>query len=160
MGRERTGNVRKHASGYSARIRIGPKDRPSFALAARSEDAAEERAKLLADFAKRLRPMAPAVEIKIVLEAVGNARTERGLKDAIDAAEALATGDTSKAASAAAPTFEDFAKSWASGELRKKHPDHVREKDSGRDARVLREYITLRLARRGSRTSPCRMPNG
>jgi integrase len=141
MPRPRTGNIRKHASGYSARIRIGPKDRPSFTLGVRSDDAAEERAELLADIAARLRPMAPREEIKVVLEAVGNARTERGLQEAKDAAEALASGEARTAASVAAPTFEDFAKDWTSGKLRKNHPDHVREKDSTEDTRICRMYL-------------------
>ncbi len=137
----RTGNVRKHANGYSARIRIGPNNRPSFGLAAQSDDAAEERAELLAELALRLRPMAPPDEIKTILEAVGNARTEKGLQEAKEAAEAIAIGETSKAASAMAPTFAKFAERWTSGDLRKDHPDHVREKDSTRDEQVLRDYI-------------------
>ena len=41
-----------------------------------------------------------------------------------------------------APTFEAFAKEWTSGELRRKHPDHVREKkDPSEDIQILRDRI-------------------
>jgi integrase len=147
-----TGNVRKHAAGYSARVRIGPKERPSFELAAGSDKAAEARALLLADLAKRLRPLAAVEEIRIIIEAAGKARTEKGLREATQAAEAIIAGETTTAAGGAAPTFADFADEWTSGKLRRKHPDHVRDKDSGRDARVLREYINPSLG-------PMRIPD-
>jgi hypothetical protein len=66
-----TGNVRKHSEGYSARVRIGPNERPSFALFAHGDDAAKERAALLADLAKRMRLVASAAEIQIILDAAG-----------------------------------------------------------------------------------------
>jgi hypothetical protein len=41
-----------------------------------------------------------------------------------------------------APTLEAFAKEWTSGELRKRHPDHVREKkDPSEDIQILRDRI-------------------
>jgi integrase len=137
-----TGNVRKHANGYSARVRIGPKERPSFELAVGSDKAAEERAELLADLAKRLRPVAALEEIRIIIEAAGNARTERGLREAIAAAEAIIRGETTTAAGGVAPTFADFADDWTSGKLHKKFPDHVRKKkDVTEDEQILRDRI-------------------
>ncbi len=141
----RTGNVRKHANGYSARIRIGPKERPSFDLAVRTDDAAEGRAAFLADLASRLRPVAAPDEIKAILEAAGGASTEKGLQQVKDAADAIANGETTKATSAMAPTFATFAADWTKGELRKKYPDHVRAKDSTRDTQVLRDFINPAL---------------
>lgn len=147
MPRTATGQVLKHANGYSARVRIGPgpNDRPSFALAVRGDEAADERAALLADLAKRMRPMAAPDEIKEILEAAGNARTEKGLEGAKEAAELLIRGEASKASSAMAPTFAAFAEDWTSGKLREKHPDHVRAKDSTRDEELLRLYINPSL---------------
>ena len=142
MPREATGQTIPTAHGVSARIRIAPGrgGRPSFPLAVRGE-AAEKRKVILASLAKRLRRVTSADEIAEVLTAIAQARTEKGLTHALDAAEALATGNTTRTASAFAPTFDDFAKEWTSGDLRKDHPDHVRDKDHGRDEEVLRLYI-------------------
>src|SRR5260370_9920738 len=84
MPKRATGNVRKNAQGYSARVRIGPnkRDRPSFALAVRSDEAAEARAALLADLAKRLRGQVASDEIKMILEAVGGAQNGQGARGA------------------------------------------------------------------------------
>ena len=89
-----------------------------------------------------MRPVASAAEIRIVLEAAGKARTPRDLGEATKAAECIIRGEALTATGAIAPTFEDFAKEWTSGELRKKHPDHVREKkDPSEDAQILRDRI-------------------
>jgi integrase len=136
------GNVRKHSEGYSARVRIGPYERPSFTLFAHGDEAAGERAALLADLAKRMRPVASAAEIQIILDAAGKARNPRDLNEATKAAECIIRGEALTATSAMAPTLEAFAKDWTSGELRKKHPDHVREKkDPSEDIQILRDRI-------------------
>jgi integrase len=139
----RTGQVRANSNGFSARIRVAPGagGRVSFELAARSETAAEERAALLASMADALRGAAAPDEIELLLAEAGKARNEKALAEVKAAADAIAKGETTKAASAKAPTFEEFAKSWTSGDLHKKHPDHVRAKDSTRDLEVLRLYI-------------------
>jgi hypothetical protein len=96
----------------------------------------------LADLAKRMRPVASAEEIQIILDAAGKARTPRDLNEATKAAECIIRGEARTATSAMAPTFEAFAKEWTSGELRKKHPDHVREKkDPSEDVQILRDRI-------------------
>jgi integrase len=138
-----TGAVLHHQSVTSARIRIAPgaKGRPSFQLAVTGKEAARARVALLAELAKRLRPVASKEEIRELLTVAGKARTPADLAEALDAANAVASGNTSKAASALAPTVEAFAKAWTSGELRKAHPDHVREKDSSEDVQILRDYV-------------------
>jgi integrase len=137
-----TGNVRKHSGSYSARVRIGPHERPSFTLFAHGDEAAGERAALLADLAKRMRPIASAAEIRIILDAAGKARNPRDLNEATKAAECVIRGEALTATSAMAPTLEAFAKEWTSGELLKKHPDHVREKkDPSEDVQILRDRI-------------------
>ncbi len=140
---EAKGQVLQTATGYSARVRVapGPNGRPSFPLAARSEAAAEERTKVLAGIAKRLRGPASRNELEELLTAAGDARTPNALADALKVADMLEAGETERVTSALAPTFEAFAKEWTSGDLRKKHPDHVREKDATRDLQVLRDYI-------------------
>ena len=140
MPKAATGHFLKHANGYSARVRIGG-GRPSFPLAVRSDGAAELRAKLLGDVAKRLAGVASVYEIGELLKAIAGARTDKGLAQALEAVDAIATGVAKTTKSALTPTFEAFAKDWTSGELHRKHPDHVREKDSTRDAQVLRDFI-------------------
>ena len=63
---------------------------------------------------------------------------------------------------ARAPTFADFAKDWTSGELRKKYPDHVREKkDPSEDVQISpRPDQPADLATCGSPTSRSRTPSG
>jgi integrase len=142
-----SGQLLRNASGYSARIRVGPapKDRRVFPLAARSEAEAEQRAALLADIAKRLRPVAAPDEIAELLLEGGKARTERGLAVVIEAADAIASGTTTRAKSAIAPTFADFAAEWTSKDLHRRYPDHVRDKDETEDVQQLRDYINPQI---------------
>ncbi len=143
MAKPATGAMIDHRTVRSARIRIaqGATGRPSFQLAVTGEEEAGARVALLADLAKRLRPVAAKEDIRVLLTAVGKARTAADLAEALDAANTVASGNTSKASSAVAPTVETFAKAWTSGELRKAHPDHVREKDSSEDIQILRDYV-------------------
>ncbi len=143
MPRKATGQVLRHANGYSARVRIaaGPKGRPSFQLAVRTYEDADARAMLLADMAKSLRAVATAGELTELLKRAAHARTDKGLRAAQEAADIIATGGAPRTAAVLAPTFEEFAKKWTSGELNRDFPDHVREKDSTRDREVLRLYI-------------------
>jgi integrase len=144
MPRHATGQVLEYANGYSARIRIGAgaKGRRSFPIAARDKAAAEERRALLANLAERLRGAAGPEEIAQLLEIAGQARSDKALRAARDAAEAIAAGTTTRAAAAIAPTFEVFAKEWTDGALHKKHPDHVKEKRTAyRDSQLLRLYV-------------------
>ena len=144
MPRHATGQVLQYANGYSARIRVGdgPTGRVSFPIAARDRAAAEERRQLLANMAKRLRGAAAASEIAHLLEIAGQARSEKALSAARDAADAIASGKTMRAAAALAPTFEAFAKEWTDGDLHRKYPDHVKDKRTAyRDAELLHLYI-------------------
>jgi integrase len=140
MPKQATGHVLEHANGYSARVRIGD-GRPSFPLAVPNKEAAEARAKLLVDIAKRLRAI-PTEEVSQLIELVANARTEKKLRAALDAVDLIASGGTTTAKAALAPTFEEFAKEWTDGELHRKYPDHVKKKKtSDRDAELLSLYV-------------------
>jgi integrase len=144
MSKPATGQVIPTAHGHSARIRVGPGEsgRVVFPMATRTREQATTRAALLACLARRLRKTAtPQDEIKIIIEGIAAANTDRTLAQVVNAAEALIRGETTKASSAIAPTFEDFAKDWTDGKLHNAHPDHVREKDSTRDEGALRMYI-------------------
>jgi len=145
VGHAATGQVIRHAHGYSARIRIapGPDGQPSFPLAVGSKRAAEERKALLADMAMRLRGVAALDEIKTILQKAGQVRTDEEITAALETVDAIAKGETTKTTTASpkAPTFEEFAEQWTSGALHKKHPDHVRTKDGTRDRDVLRLHV-------------------
>jgi integrase len=135
--------VLHHQGVTSVRIRIAPGEtgRPSFQLGVTGESEARARSAVLVELAKRLRPVAAKEEILVLLAAVGKARTAAALAEAMDAADAVASGNTSKASSAMAPTVEAFAKEWTSGELHKAHPDHVRQKDASEDVQIIRDYV-------------------
>jgi len=147
MARAATGQVLENANGYSVRVRVGPKpeDRRAFALAVATADAAAERATLLADIAKRLRPLAAPGEIAELLTLAGNARNAKTLREVGEAVDAIESGGTSRASSAVTPTFAAFALEWTSGDLRKKYPDHVREKDAKRDVQILRDFVNPKI---------------
>ena len=55
--------------------------------------------------------------------------------------KAITSGETTKGASAAAPTFAVFAKEWTSKDLLRRFPDHVRDKNESEDVQLLRDYI-------------------
>ena len=141
MPRKSTGTVVHHGSGYSARVRLGLNDRPTFALAVRAAAQADQRALLLADIARRLAGVADRGEIHTILEEAGKARTEKDLGEVESVVAAIESGQTSKVESAKSVTFEAFAADWTSGKLRTKYPDHVREKDATRDEEVLRLHV-------------------
>ena len=143
MARAATGQVVQNADGYSARLRIGPaaRDRRSFAIFARGDDEAAKRAETLAEIARRLRPVTTPEEIAIILTEAGNARTEKALAVVLSAADAIASGETTRTSSALAPTFAEFALDWTSKDLHKRFPDHVGDKDAREDEQILRDYI-------------------
>ncbi len=68
-------------------------------------------------------------------------KTDKALAALTRVAEEIIEGERPKISGAEAPTFEAFAKEWTSGDLHKKDPDHVRDKDAARDEEVLRLYI-------------------
>jgi integrase len=114
-------------------------------LAVKSDEDVATRTALLEEMAARLKGIIPPEDVLVLLKVTGAAKTTRQLHDASAAVDAVVTGQTSKATSALAPTFAKFAEAWTKGELRKKHPDHVREKDSTRDAQILRDYVNPKI---------------
>ncbi len=95
MARAATGQVIRNADGgYSARVRVGPNARPQVWIFASTESEAETRAGILADVAKRLRPVAAPDEIAALLAEAGKARTEKALAVVLEVVEAIANGTT------------------------------------------------------------------
>ncbi len=136
------------------RVRIGaaPDDRKTFALGVRGDEAAEQRAAILAEMAKDLRPFLAPADVAELLTLAGEARTAKALADVREAVAAIVNGETTSAGAAIAPTFAKFAEEWTTKELHKKFPDHVREKDESEDVQLLRDYINPHMG-------PTRLPD-
>lgn len=143
MPNEPKGEVRWTEHGPVARITIVGKQRESFPMPlCKTKEAATERCKFVAKLATRLRK-------------AGVIKTREGLellKTAAACAPALLTGVTQVAGEliggefkdgSKMPTFAQFARRWTSGELAKKHPDHIKTKDSGQDEKRLEKICAV-----------------
>ena len=140
MPREATGELRRLADGFAARITVLGRKRRDFPLAiCLSEEQAEERKTELARMASRLRRAGHADKIEKLISGGAKARPGRPWSTVVTAVDVLCSGEAEVLKEA--PTFADFAKEWTSGDLRKRFPDHVPAKDSTADARDLRIYI-------------------
>jgi integrase len=142
MPREATGELRHLADGFAARITLKGRDRRDFILTTcATELLAEERCKALAVMASRLRLAGHAAEIESMMTMGAKARAGRSWEFVVGAVDALCGGGTRETASQA-PTFSKWAEQWTSGELAKKHRDHVKPKSSSdRDEELLRLYV-------------------
>ncbi len=141
MPREATGEVRRLADGFAARITIQGRTRRDFTLATcRTEDEAEARTAALATMAARLRRAGHADKTVKMMAAGAKARAGRPWEMVVAAVDILCAGTVE--ALTEAPTFADFAKEWTSGRLRERFPDHVRKKDGDDDDRLMRRYVT------------------
>jgi integrase len=112
-------------------------------VSARTDTEAETRAALMVDIAASLESFAGADEIAELLTEAGKARTEKALAVVVEAVAAIASGTTTRANSAIAPMFADFAKEWTTKDLHNRFPDHLRDKDEAEDVQQLRDYINL-----------------
>jgi integrase len=140
MPREASGELRRLADGFAARITITGRERRDFVLVARLTEAqAEERKTELARMAARLRRAGHADKIVKLIGAGAKARQGRPWAAVVAAVDTVCSGEVD--ALADIPTFADFAKAWTSGALRKRFPDHVSEKDATPDESYLRLYI-------------------
>jgi integrase len=142
MPKPATGELRRHASGFEARIRVDDEGtREGFDLATcKTEDEAAERCKALASIAVRVRRARHAAELPKLLDMAARARAGRAWESVLAAVDVLCAG-TVAADRPEVPTFVAFATDWTDGKLHKKWPDHVPKKDSDDDARVVRKYV-------------------
>ncbi|MGH7439083.1 MAG: hypothetical protein ACRENE_25625, partial [Polyangiaceae bacterium] len=141
MPRVATGELRRLASGFAARITIEGRDRRDFPLpTCASEGAAKERTAALAAVALRLRRAGHAAKLRKLVAMGAKARAGRPWNTFLGAVDVLCQGTVE--AITDVPTFEYFAKDWTQGELARRFPDHVRSKRSAeRDEQLLRLYI-------------------
>jgi hypothetical protein len=144
MPKPTTGQVLKNADGLSARVRIAGHhpERPSFSLAGYlSDEQAEDRTLTLASWARALKAHASPDEIARLCKLGAAAKDEDRFADVVGAVAEIASGKTKSTVAALAPTFGKWAEEWTTGELHKLYPDHVRDKNHGRDKETLRLYL-------------------
>ncbi len=141
MPREATGELRRLADGFAARITLKGRQRRDFLLATCGTEAeAQDRTTALAKMAARLRRAGHVDKIVRLIEKGAKARAGRPFDTVVAAVDVLCSGNAEVASDV--PKFGVFAKEWTTGALARKFPDHVRVKrSSGRDEELLRLYI-------------------
>jgi hypothetical protein len=134
----------------AARVTIRGRLRRQFVLfAGLTKPEAKARTRALAEMAAQLRRAGLSDEkIENQIEAAALARTEKQWEAAMEAVRLARSGGGESARAEAIPAFKDFADEWTSGKLHKKHPDHVRLKDSENDVSRFKLYINEYLGGR------------
>lgn len=147
MATPATGELRKLANGFEARIRIDGKNRKGFDLTGvAGEEAARERCKAMAEIATRLRKAGHADKAAKILEAAGKTRPGRPWEQVLVAVNALCTDGGAVSLGAAAITWAELGDEWTSGRLATKHTDHVkRKKNVASDKRIARMYVNPKI---------------
>jgi integrase len=122
----------KHAKGgWRTRIRCGSAGQRYFTIALDTELAAHERAEALVAMARRLVEAGRDAEAVIILNK-GASERDAGRFREIEAfaSEMCAKGGSTGERAPALVTFRQLGELWTSGELARRHPDHVRVKRS------------------------------
>lgn len=149
MGTAATGELRKLANGYEARIRIEGKIRKGFALTAvAGETAARERCTAMALIASRLRAAGHSDKTEDLLKMAAKQRPGRPWEAVLAAVDTLTTagGAVPMAGEAAPITWAKLGDEWTSGRLAAKHADHVRKKQHvDADQRFARLYVNPKI---------------
>ena len=142
MPKAATGELRRLADGWAARITIEGRTRRDFALSScTSESDALERCRALAAIAARLRSAEQTDSLVKLLELGAKARPGRPWDAVCAAVDALCAGHA-RPAGPKPPTMAEWGVQWTSGELAKRYPDHVQKKRSAsRDEELLRLYV-------------------
>jgi integrase len=143
MPREAKGELRKLADGWEARVTIQGRERLGLELpfSHTQEKEADDRCKLLAGLARRLRKAGAVADAPALLKMAAVAPAGPKLDGVIKAIDAMCTvGRTERETGTEIPTFKQFGQEWTSGGLHKKWPDYVKKKrtsdgDAGRLAK-------------------------
>jgi integrase len=139
--RKATGEIRWKGKLATSRIRTFG-ERETFELPhARTDEDARERSALLADVAKRFRLAAvDRVQAAEALRLIAGA-SPKALRASLTVAEEL-LGSGRLDAGTDAPTFQNVAEQWTSGELARLYPDQVKKKRTkGDDVSRLTNYV-------------------
>ncbi|MGD0679038.1 MAG: tyrosine-type recombinase/integrase [Polyangiaceae bacterium] len=142
MPRAATGELRRLATGFAARITLRGRARKDYVLTTcATEREASERCAALASLAARLRRCGHLDELEAMMAIGARARAGRSWVVVVGAVDALCAGRT-REAGGDVPTFAEFGQEWTGGELARRWPDHVPTKASAKDdARLLKLYI-------------------
>ena len=148
MATAATGQLRPLADGrFAARIRVDEKGaRRTLALtgiARGDEDGARERCNALASLALRVREAGHASKVLELLRIGARARAGRPWEAVLAAAaDICSTAGVRSVAGHEVLTVKQLGERWASGDLHRKHPDHVKaKKHPKRDAGIARKYV-------------------
>ncbi len=157
-------SIERLQSGWAVRLRCGARQHPRFRILLDDKRAASERAARMGALARLLVESGKATEAPLVLRKAGEQSTDAGMEEVEAFARELC--GVARPEDAGSVTFRQLAERWASGELSRQYPDHVRKKkqpgdDHGRLAILypaigdvpLREF-TLAHAKRGLAAIP------
>lgn len=138
---EAKGGARKIRDRFYAHARYGRKDRIEVVCPwASSEAEAEERARVIADIARKLVQVGRRDLVKATARQLAAASTEKRLARLLDAARSIIEGAV-RAGASENITIREWGRRYTSGELARDYPDHVRPKDYADDASRLKNYI-------------------
>jgi hypothetical protein len=140
MPRQATGSTYTTPSGgIGVRIPLAKDDRPAFLLPwCKSRKVAQVRARAMTELARRLVAAGHGAKAKHMLKKASEAGTKEALAVVADAV-AILERKPATAPRPESPTFETFFRSWMSGELHKRYPDHVTDRKDFTGARSLLE---------------------
>src|SRR5258707_635017 len=128
MPREASGELRKLADGWEARVTIQGRERLGLELpfTHAQEPEATERCKLLAGLAQRLRKAGAVADAPALLKMAAMAPAGPKLDGVIKAINTMcAPGGTKPDGKATPDTFKDIGDRWTTDKLHKEWPDHV-----------------------------------
>jgi len=143
MPKPATGSVRWVNGVAIARIRVTREERASFPMpTCTTDDEAQERSKLLADVAKRLRGTTASEEqARDALKLVA-AAAPRSLRNALTMVDEIAGREVASVSVPGVQTFRQLGEEWTSGDLAKRFPDQIRLKRSAHtDVSRLTTYV-------------------
>lgn len=143
MPKAATGEIRWTHGVAIARVTLRGKDRASFELPTCADDArARERARLLADVARRLRlAQVDDARTRKALDMVAGA-SPRSLRNAIAVVQELVGGELRPPSLPDVPTFRKIGEDWTSGRLAQRYPDQIRVKRTvAEDVGRLTRYV-------------------
>lgn len=135
------GGARTIRGKHYARVRFGRKDRIEVRVPwAKTRDEAAERAELIAELAEALVESGRRDLVRDFARELAEAHTSKRLEVVRKAIEAVVKGAV-KAGAGRDITFRQWGDQYVTGELARRHPDYVRDKDYSDDASRLRLYV-------------------
>ena len=120
-------SITRKVTGFEVRLRYGKDQRGRFLIATLDETKAQRRANKLRELAAALATRGNPAVAKDILTQCAGATTDSEFQDFARRIEDFCGV---KPVRAHAKTFQQLGEDWTSGELHRKHPDHIRLKRS------------------------------